>query len=356
LNIFVNLVEELGEFETISNIRHLAQKVKLSDAVPLGIGDDCCLLTPGEDEELALSTDSIVEDVHFRFSYFNYYQVGVKAMAAALSDLAAMAARPLGALVSVSIKTAAAGTELGQLARGLIDSGARFSCPLIGGDLTTSPGPLVVNVTVVGRVKKGCAIKRSTARIGDQIWVTGTPGDSAAVLARFEKVASGESAALPQPDESSIMRFLEPVPRLNEAFLLENTGALSAMIDISDGLVADLNHILEESAVGAVLFGESLPVSEFSKAMARALRLPPDHFCLYGGEDYELLFTAAPGFISEHRQRLEEKTGTKLSLIGEITGNRGQLQVARAHGRLETIRKKGFDHFPDNALPGKELS
>jgi thiamine-monophosphate kinase len=332
----------LGEFEKIADIYRLARQIPSSRAVRLGIGDDCCLLTVPEGEELALSTDTVVEEIHFRLSYFDHYQVGAKAMLAALSDLAAMAASPVGALATVSIKEE---KNIDELARGLIDAGAKYGCPLIGGDLTSSTGPLVVTVTVAGLVKSGSAVLRSTARPGDRIWVTGAPGDAAAVLACLEEEMKSEKRGLTLPDESLKKKFYEPVPRLAEARALIVSGPPTAMIDISDGLAADLGHILESSGAGARLFAESFPLSSFSSQVAIALGFRAEHFFLHGGEDYELLFTVPPGVIEKEVSRLEKETSTTFTLIGEINEDSGKITIMRPDGSIEPITGSGFDHF-----------
>jgi len=341
----------VGEFEKIANIRRLAGKtpLPLGGSVSLGIGDDCCLVAAGSDEELALSTDTIVEGVHFRLEYFSYYQVGVKAAAAAISDLAAMAAEPVGSLIAVSISETAGENALEELARGLIATCEKYGCPLLGGDLTRSPAPLVATVTVIGKLPAGAAIRRSTARAGDEIWVTGSPGDAGAVLALLENARGGRGPA-PRLAEEHVSRLHEPVPRLAEARLLRESNLATAMIDISDGVVADLNHILENSGCGAILCSSRLPVSEFSRSVARKMGLGQEHFFLYGGEDFELLFTAPKGAVQKHLAGLKEKTGTAFTMIGRITDNIGELSISREDGRLEPLGKTGFDHFNKSGI------
>ncbi len=335
----------MGEFEHIANIRRLIEKTALpSGSVRLGIGDDCCLVGANSDEEFALSTDTIVEGVHFRLDYFSYYQVGVKAAAAAISDLAAMAAEPVGSLAAVSIAETAGDNALEELALGLIETCKKYGCPLLGGDLTRSPAPLVATVTVIGKLPAGSAIRRSTACVGDEIWVTGSPGDAGAVLAVLENARGGRGPR-PLVTEEQASRLHEPVPRLAEARLLRNAGLPTAMIDISDGVVADLNHILENSGCGAFLYGDRFPVSEFSHSVAGDLGLAPEHFFLYGGEDFEILFTAPEGAVQEQLTSLTEKSGTSFSLIGRITEKTGELSIKREDGRMEALEKTGFNHF-----------
>ena len=335
----------MGEFEIIANIRKIAESVPKSGVVRLGVGDDCCLLAPGPGEEIAASTDAVVEGVHFRFDYFSHYQVGAKAMAVAVSDLAAMAASPAAALASVAIPRDKGASEAEELARGLIETGRRFDCPLVGGDLSAGGSAVVVTVTVFGTVEKGKAILRSGAMAGDEIWITGAPGDSAAVLACLEAGLEGKNGSLPQPDRKLKEKLLLPEPRLKESLLLAESGPPSAMIDISDGLAADLGHLLESSGTGAHLYSESFPVSDFARSVAEAEGRPHEYFFLHGGEDYELCLTAPPGALGGGRERLEKECGTALRRIGIITGDSGKLVIERPDGRLETVLKKGFDHF-----------
>ncbi|MEA2062061.1 MAG: thiamine-phosphate kinase [Gemmatimonadota bacterium] len=336
----------MGEFEIIEGIRARAEKVRHSESISLGIGDDCCLIAPAGDEQIAVSTDAFVEGVHFRFEYFDHFEAGARAMACALSDLAAMAAKPVGAVVSVAMpgnKSAAA--DGAELARGLIETGERWGCPLIGGDLCLSPGPVVITVTVLGAVPNGRAVLRSGARPGDEIWVTGSPGDAAAVLACLEASLGNGQGDLPVPDRGLINSFKIPSPRLEQALLLAGSGGLSAMIDISDGLAADLGHILDASGVGAHLESNKFPISGFFGSVAASGGLSPEHYFLYGGEDYELCLTAPPGALEGKGRLLEKKHGTPLARIGTITGTRGELVIEQQDGRVDKINRKGFDHF-----------
>jgi thiamine-monophosphate kinase len=339
----------LGEFEIIANIRKAAESLQSSGMVSLGIGDDCCLLVQNPEEEIAASTDTVVEGTHFRFSYFSHYQAGAKAMAAALSDLAAMAASPAAALATVVMPYGKGAAEVEELALGLIETGAKFGCPLSGGDLTSGNGPMVITVTVLGTVTKGGAVLRSGAEAGDEIWVTGRPGDAAAVLTFLEAGAEATQAKLPEPSQELRNKCLQPSPRLKEALLLAGIGPPSSMIDISDGLAADLGHLLESSSVGARLFSESFPVSDYSRSMAESRGKSSEHFFLYGGEDYELCLTAPPGLLSGALDPLKETSGCLLSRIGVITGESGKLVLERPGGGLEEIEKKGYDHFAESS-------
>ncbi len=356
----------VGEFEIIGKIKALAERRPLPPEVRLGIGDDCCLLDPGPDRELALSTDAVVEEVHFRLRWCSFRQVGIKAMASALSDLAAMAAVPLGALVTVAAPDSAGEAELLELSRALVETGARHGCALIGGDLVGSPGPLMVSVTVAGAVPRGRAVRRSGAAPGDRIWVSGAPGEAAAALAWLERsgqepqgVAPVSSLSLPEPPDDTREKLLEPVPRLRLGLALGRLGIATAMIDISDGVAGDLGHLLKASGVGAQLEEARLPVSSFARRMATALGKPGNEFFFRGGEDYELLFTARPDAVERRREELEREGEIHLTMIGEITGRTGELALIRPDGAGQTIEQSGFEHLkhPSSSsgpLPNKE--
>ncbi|MBN2289918.1 MAG: thiamine-phosphate kinase [Candidatus Glassbacteria bacterium] len=335
----------MGEFEIIANIRRFAETVPVSGVVRLGGGDDCCLLAPRPGEELAASTDTVVEGVHFRLDYFSLYQVGAKAMAAALSDLAAVAASPAAALAAVAMPRHKGAQEAEELALGLIETGRKYGCPLVGGDLTSGDGPLVVNVTVFGTLPAGRAVLRSGAAAGDEVWVTGRPGDAAAVLACLEAELGAAKVRLPEPAPHLRKKFLLPTPRLKEALILAGEGPPSAMIDISDGLAADLGHLLDSSQAGARLLSQSFPKSGFAASVAEALGLGAEHFFLHGGEDYELCLTAAPGALDSAVERLKKNRCATLHRIGYITAETGKMVLERPDGSLEQVRKKGYDHF-----------
>lgn len=335
----------MREFELIGDIRGLSAATPLPPHVRVGIGDDCCVFRPLCADELVLSVDAAVEGVHFRLDWTDYYHAGARATAAALSDLAAMAAEPLGVLATVSIPASTNDEAVREIARGLIETAGRFGCPLVGGDLTASPGPLMISLTVTGKVPQGEAILRSGAAPGQDIWITGEPGESAAVLEYLRRVERGEAGGLPVPDERARGRFHAPLPRIREALMLRGDGPPSAMIDISDGLAADLGHILEASKIGAVLDEAQLPVGEYSPRLARALGLPDRHFLLRGGEDYELCLCAHPGLFERTAPEIERITGTRLTRIGRTTGRTGKLELAHRDGSRSELDLKGYEHF-----------
>ena len=335
----------MGEFEAIERIRRLAARQKTGGRIVLGIGDDCCLVEGAGGEQLAISTDSSVEDVHFRIDYFTIRQAGYRAAVSSISDLAAMAAEPVCMVAAASVSARLGESAVDELAAGLVEAAERYGCPLTGGDLTASPGPLMITVTVIGRCASGTAVTRAGAGPGDEVWVTGTPGDAAAVLSTIERVLSGNPDPSPELTRRCRDRLIAPEARVREALELTRICRPTAMIDISDGVAADLGHILEASGCGAELEEKSLPVSEYSRSVASSRGLAPEHFFLHGGEDYELLFTMPAGSLDRLLAGLSSRTGTVFTRIGRITDRAGALVLVAADGEKMNIEKKGFDHF-----------
>lgn len=312
---------DLGEFGLIERIAWLARGVQGRDVV-LGIGDDAAIVRPRRGEDLVATTDALVEDVHFRFATQSPRTVGARALAVNLSDLAAMGARPLGALLALAAPAELPLRSALDLVRGLVALGRRTACPLVGGNVSLARETSLA-VTALGAVPRGRALLRSAARPGDRILVTGTLGGAALALARAER--------------GRVRIRAVPEPRLHAGRILARTRGVGACIDVSDGLLADLGHVLEASGVGAAIDARSLPAPPgFEAACARA-RLDPRELQLMGGEDYELLFTLRPGGPST--AVLARRLGVASSEIGVITRRGLRLSGARPPAR------PGWRHF-----------
>lgn len=298
--------------------------------VRCGPGDDGAVLAGSG---VVLSTDMSVEGIHFRREWLSPAEIGYRATAAALSDLAAMAARPDGVLVSLALPegdSAAVATELMQGVREVCDA---FGAALLGGDVTRSPGPLVVGVTVVGHTVE--PVLRSGARRGDEVWVTGELGGSAAALYFLLRDEA--------PPPASFSRFARPSPRIREARWLQSRAVLHSMLDLSDGLAGDAAHLAAASGVAILLAPELIPVhpavAELAENRGEALRL-----ALGGGEDYELCFTAAPGHIQEHAFPFQEQWGVPLTCVGRVAGGDG-VWWSDAEGNRTPLPVGGYQHF-----------
>ena len=317
----------LGEFDLIN--RYFRRPVQHA---ALGIGDDCALLrlTPGQ--QLAVSTDLLVEGRHF-LSTVDPARLGHKALAVNLSDLAACGARPLAFTLSLSMPRADE-AFLAPFARGLLALADAHHIELVGGD--TTAGPLTIGITVMGEVPPGQALLRSGAREGDELWVSGTLGDARLALEVFRG-----QVACPGQGFDELRQAMElPQPRVTLGLALR--GVASAAIDLSDGLLGDLGHVLRASGLGAELQLAALPCSPLLGAQDEALR----RTCLLaGGDDYELLFCAP---AAQHQAVLAAaaQAGVPVHRIGRMQPAAAGLQVRDASGQLLDLGHwSSFDHF-----------
>lgn len=333
----------MGEFDLIR--RHFAQPAAqlwggaaAPESLVLGIGDDCALLAPEPGQQLAISSDMLVENRHF-FADVDPCTLGHKALAVNLSDLAAMGAAPLGFTLALALPRANE-AWLAAFSQGLLALAQQHHCPLVGGD--TTRGPLNLCITVFGQVPVGQALRRSGAQPGDDIYLSGTVGD-----ARLALEALLGHITLPADVLQRTRQRLEcPTPRLALGQALR--GIATAAADVSDGLLGDLGHILTASGVGAELYPETLLQSA---AVSDAVRQQPPELAwtcaLAGGDDYELVFTAPPS-VRPAVRAVAQSTHTAVTRMGHITAERS-VRLLGADGqllppdRLPALR--GFDHF-----------
>lgn len=317
----------MHEFEIIQ--RYFAEHAIHRDDVILGIGDDAAILQVPSGKQLVATVDSLVAGVHFP-EHTPALAVGHRALAVNLSDLAAMGAEPAWALLALSMPRAD-DAWLENFTRGFFELARRYRVALAGGNL--AHGPLNITVTAHGFLPAGQGLLRSGARAGDQIYVSGWLGDAARGLMELQSNhAAGE-------DDPGVRQFYFPQPRIKTGLALR--GIASAAIDISDGLAADLNHILEASNVGAIIQVDELPMSEWLRQHS-----PGDeavNLALTGGEDYELCFTVpeerVPQLV-EHANDLD----CPVTRIGEITATQG-LRCVRADGKAWPLSFTGYQHF-----------
>jgi thiamine-monophosphate kinase len=318
----------MGEFELIA--RYFTRAPRRREAVALGIGDDCALLAPAPGMQLAISTDMLVEGRHF-LSTVPPARLGHKALAVNLSDLAACGAEPLAFTLALALPRADE-AFLGELAAGMFALADMHRIDLVGGD--TTAGPLNLCVTVFGQVPTGQALRRSGARPGDELWVSGRLGDARLALETFRgRVALGAG------EFDRVREAMErPQPRVALGIALR--GLATSAIDLSDGLVGDLGHVLAASGVAARVDVPALPRSEVLARQSPALQ----HECLLaGGDDYELLFSAGPEQADAVRAAAT-KAGVAVTRIGTIEAGRGlALRGPRGEAIAGTFRS--FDHF-----------
>ena len=300
------------------------------DAI-LGVGDDCALLQVAAGMQLAVSTDTLVAETHF-FPDADPVLLGWKSLAVNLSDLAAMGATPRWMTLAITLPEVDE-AWLAAYADGLYRCATQYQINLVGGD--TTRGALSMTLTVMGEVPAGAALRRDGARPGDTVWVSGSLGDAAFALAAIQgKLNLGDADAATL---SARLHAPEPRVALGQALLLVANSA----IDISDGLLADLGHILQRSQVGAVLDYISLPVSEIVHDLAAHPAF--DRCVLAGGDDYELCFTA-PADKHTAIMAIGEKLGLRLTAIGQITAQTG-LRLLDAEAQPVLLDFAGYDHF-----------
>lgn len=297
------LISEIGEFGLIKRIR---KSIKLDSSVIKGSGDDCAVLKFNRDKYLLATCDMLVEGVDFTRKD-SPYLVGRKALGVSISDIAACGGIPRYALVSLGLPKNSSLQLADKICRGILDLAKNYRINLIGGDLSRSQ-KVILDVSLFGFVEKRYLALRSNAKVGDIIFTTGRLGGA----------LSGKH-----------LRFTPPLKQ--SRYLVENF-RINAMIDISDGLLQDLSHILEESRVGAVIYEELIPLSKEARSLEDAL---------YSGEDFELLFSLS----RPEAKKLCAKKRADFKIIGEIAPRRYGLKLIDKKGREKIVRAKGFRHF-----------
>ena len=328
----------MGEFDLIERFFKRPAAAGVRPGAVLGIGDDCALLQPAPGMQLAVSSDMLVEGRHF-LSTVNPAHLGHKALAVNLSDLAACGAKPLAFTLALSLPRADA-AWLEPFSRALLALADAHGCALVGGD--TTQGPLNICITVFGEVPPGQALLRSGARVGDDLWVSGTLGDARLALEVFR----GTLAVPGEVFTAARARMEQPTPRVALGQALR--GVASSAIDISDGLVGDLGHILRASGVGACI---DTAIAMDLIAAGRYAAVAPSlfdaekqlEFVLAGGDDYELAFTA-PAALREAVQAAAQASATPVTRIGQIEAAPG-LRLVDGQGQPVSRRFASFDHF-----------
>lgn len=331
---------EIGEFGLIKRVRrHFARS---KESIVIGMGDDAAAVRLSNRRLLLLTSDLLVEDVHFNLSYSSFFQIGRKALTANVSDIAAMGGIPLYTLVSLAIPKRYRVEDIEHLYKGMMDLSSKLNISLVGGDTSYSRKGFFLSLFVVGEVEEDLVVTRSGAKDGDCIFVTGTLGDSAAGLELLKgglKPRAGDKGL-----SYLIRRHLEPDPRLIEGRFIATNRLAAAMIDISDGLAIDLHHICEESRVGAEIFEERIPISDKIKRAKAHLKRSPLFYALGGGEDYELLFTVDKR-CTEEVLRLCKKGRLRARYIGNILPLKKGMSIIDSNGNRRELKITGYEHF-----------
>lgn len=313
-------LSQLGEFGLIERIKDIVRKP--ARKAVFGIGDDTAVLeiTPqifpfSNKKYLLVTTDTFIEGVHFRLKNADFHELGHRFLAINISDIAAMGGYPTYALVTLGANRDFSIWKIEDLYRGMNALARKHRIGIIGGETVNSPKEFIVSITLLGEVEKKKLLTRSNARIGDAILVTGDFGGPAAAKYDF--------------------RLLSLVPRLKEARTIAQSKLCSSMIDSSDGLVRSVLEVCRASQVGARIWTDSIP-----KARKANLK-----HALYGGDEYELVFTTARVQAVGLRDLIQKKTSTKVSIVGEIVDKKRGVKLVDVHGRVKSLTQKGYEHF-----------
>ncbi len=336
-------LSHLGEFGLIS--RFQSRLKYKSPQVIQGIGDDCAVLSLNNGNYQVVTTDALVETVHFNLKTHTPEQLGWKTLAVNISDVAAMGGRPKFAVIAMGIPKSFSVDFLDRFYKGLNQASRKYQVALVGGDTVASPKHLFINLTLLGETFKKKVFSRSGARPGDQIFVTGTLGDSALGL----KILQSPRKKWQGPEthkKQFIQRHLKPKPRVEvAAWLAQSKYKVTAMIDISDGLAPDLGHILKASRAGAELWEAAIPISKTLAKYSLINGLSVLELALGGGEDYELLFTLRPEDVNNLSIESITKVDQPVTQIGEITAKKG-IRLTSKDGRSKVLQgPMGFNHF-----------
>lgn len=344
-------ISDLGEFGLIGRIQKLAPRK--SSSTLIGIGDDAAALKISALHTLLITTDVLLEGVHFDLSYTDFFSLGWKSASVNLSDIAAMGGVPRYCLTALGIPAGIPVEQVTEFYRGFNALLKRHATELVGGDTCFSRGGLVISVTALGKGDPPRIVTRSGARPGDRIFVTGTLGESAAGLELLQRrnaecgMRSKKFGILHPKSgmQKLIARHLRPVPRVEWGRKLALSGCASAMIDLSDGLSSDLAHICEQSRVGADITADRIPLSPALRKMSGMLARPLLRYALSGGEDYELLFTVSPA-------KVKRLCSLKLPVteIGSITSG-ATVSLVDPRGRKKPLPPSGYDHFRKGGRP-----
>jgi len=331
-------IRNIGEFGFIDKIRHGC--LIRPERVVTPIGDDAAAYRNEAGQLTLVTADMLVERVHFIKEATSGFNLGYKALAVNLSDIAAMGGIAREAFVSIAIPDDCALDYLQDLYRGMQHLAAEFKVNILGGDTTGSKTDLVINVTVTGSVAQNDMLLRSTAQAGDIIFSTGCLGDSRAGLHLILNRIAADSEGL----AALVDTHLLPRPYLEEGRFLAHSRKVHAAIDVSDGLSSDLGHIVRESRVGARLYARQIPISPHLQTFCSRFNFDPPDFALAGGEDYTLLCTAdrktADDLAKDYRKRFDRP----LHPIGEISDSK-EIELVEDDGRVRIITPTGWDHF-----------
>ncbi|SDE30895.1 thiamine-monophosphate kinase [Paenibacillus sp. UNCCL117] len=318
------------------------------DGVEVGIGDDAAVVHVNPGIQWVLTCDTMTEEIHFKPITMRDADIGFKAMGSAVSDIAAMGGRPRFALVALCLPKDSDVERVRRIYDGLYDCADRYGIAIVGGDTTSSAGGITISVTVIGEVKTGRALLRSSARPGDAVFVTGFLGRSAAGLEWLlrQNTPSVQWGANFPPDiyAKLVAAHCRPLPQIEAGLALSQSGMCHALNDVSDGLSSEAWEIAEASGVGIDLIEEQIPIADELRDYAASVGRDPLEYVMGGGEDYELLGTVPAAQAEALRLKLAE-AGLTLQLIGHVTDEHTGVRLVGNAGEISELAKKGYNHF-----------
>lgn len=333
-------LKNIGEFGLIKKVTKDITVDK--STVVVGVGDDVAVIKTKSEKYALLTCDVLIEGTHFKRETITPFQLGRKAIAINVSDIAAKGGIPNQALISIGLTKDTKVEYVEEIYRGIKKAAKQFNIDIVGGNTALSRYKIFVDIFLIGEIKPEFLLLRSGAKSGDKILVTGDLGDSSAGLEIIE-----------DPDLEFNEKFkiklkqahLSPNPRLLEGRIIAKNKLANSMMDISDGLSGDLAKICEESNVGTLIWEEKIPMSKETFAFAKSIGKNPLDFAIHGGEDYELLLTALPENVDTIIGKVEKKTETKVTEIGEIKDKEFCIKIAKTDGKVAPLNIYGWDHF-----------
>lgn len=325
----------MGEFGLIDLIKQ--DTINDDSSVVVGIGDDAAVLLPTPRQLQLVTTDMLVENVHFSLETTSPWQLGYKSVAVSFSDIAAMGGIPKQVVVSIALTKETPVDFMINLYQGMKEICREFSANIVGGDTVSSPSGIVINVCVIGEVEPANLVKRSGAQLGDLVVVTGTLGNSGAGL---DLLANGNweeyDFAFPL-----VTAHLTPHPQVKVGHILASFGA-NSMDDISDGLASEANEIASASQVGIEIYAANVPISAELGHVCQITGKPALDYALYGGEDYQLVFTISP---EKFKEISSKNLGVALTVVGKVVSSDEGVLLVDANGQSNVLEQKGYNHF-----------
>ena len=330
-------VSDVGEHALIARIK---ARVATAPWVVTGPGDDAAVIKPERGTLDVVTTDALVDGVHFDQRFVPFDAIGHRALAVNLSDLAAMGAMPRASLLSLMLPPALSVTAFEQIVEGFVALTAVHRVMLVGGNITSTPGPLTIDVTAIGSVRPRRVLTRDGARPGDEVYVTGRLGDAAIGLQQLQRGAASDAPGA--DDEACVERYLRPAPRVRAGLLLGRNRAASSCMDLSDGLADGVRQIADASGVGMTIDGDAIPMSPAACRWQDANGRDPLEAAIGGGDDYELIFTVRPNRRGRLRAVRRDLGKLPITRIGVVTKDR-RLLLKDQRGTRDL--PAGYEHF-----------